>query len=66
MELVFLQHIMNEWRYNQQQQVLVISLTAIGGFWPMLTFPLFGRGKHCYFVKKNAEELNLGDLKSVC
>lgn len=54
---------MNEWRWNPQQQTLIISLTAIGGLWPILRFPLSGRGKHCYFIKKdsciNIEDINL-------
>lgn len=61
----FVQQIMNEWQQNTQQKVLVISLTPIGGLWPILRFPLCGRGKHCYFVKKNDEPINLKDIKSV-
>lgn len=61
----FVQQIMNEWQQNTQQKVLVISLTPIGSLWPMLQFPLCGRGKHCYFIKKYDEPINLKDIKSV-
>lgn len=55
---------MNEWRWNAQSPTLIISLTAIGGLWPILRLPLCGRGKHCYFIKKDGC-INIEDINSV-
>lgn len=62
------QVIMNDWQWNAQHRTLIISLTSVGGLSPSFRFPLSGRGKQCYFIKKYlSKSLDIDiDVGSVC